>query len=339
MKVLVLGATGFIGQRLVSHLRDVGWATPLLAGRRPPATLTGGLEFRQVDTLDVGSLRRALADVDAVVNCVAGEGDAIGLGAKLLVEAAMHTSHPRIVHMSSMAVYGRQEGYLAEDSPLDPGGSWYSQAKCEAERHMTAYAAAGQRLVMLRPGCVHGPGSDMWVAQIARLLAAGRLGDLGPLGAGWSNLVHVDDVCAAVLLALHHEPETGGQTGAIAPAIFNLAGQDSPRWNRYFVDLAQAIGAGPAQTISSARLQLDARLGTLMIRVLQRISGKSGWFGKELPVAMSPSFLRLWQQDLRLDGQRAHSVLKFVARPYEQGLAESAQWALTQGIGTAAAVR
>ncbi|WP_457825303.1 NAD-dependent epimerase/dehydratase family protein, partial [Staphylococcus aureus] len=83
--------------------------------------------FRQVDTLDAASLRQALGDIDAVVNCVAGHGDAIGRGAQLLVEAALQTSRPRIVHMSSMAVYGNQEGCLNEDSPLDPAASWYAQ--------------------------------------------------------------------------------------------------------------------------------------------------------------------------------------------------------------------
>lgn len=329
MRVLVLGATGFIGQRLVAQLCDSGWATPVLAGRRRPASLAGTLEFRQVDTLDAESLRRALGDIDAVVNSVAGDGDAISQGARLLVEAALQTSRPRIVHMSSMAVYGRQEGCLREDSPLDPGASWYAQAKCEAERHMTAYEAAGERLVMLRPGCVHGPGSDMWVGQIARLLVAGRLGEIGAWGEGWSNLVHVDDVCAAVLLALRHEPVGSG------PAIFNLAGQDSPRWNPYFRDLAQAIGVGPVRTLSTTRLQLDARLGTPLIRILQRVARKTGRPSQGLPVALSPSFLRLWRQALRIDVERAHSQLQFVPRSYAQGIAESAQWALSEGIGTA----
>ncbi|MGF2049648.1 hypothetical protein ACQUET_13245, partial [Lactococcus lactis] len=78
-------------------------------------------------------------------------------------------------------------------------------------------------------------------------------------------------------------------------------------------------------------------LGTLFIRVLQRLARAAGKSGRGLPVALSPSFLRLWQQQLRLDGQRARSVLGFAPRPYAQGLAESAQWARNEGIGTARA--
>lgn len=338
VKVLVLGATGFIGQRLVSCLRASGWATPVLAGRRAPAVNADGLEFRQVDTLDASSLRRAMGDIDAVVNCVTGQGGAIARGAQLLTEVALQTSCPRIVHMSSMAVYGRQEGCLNEDSALDPGASWYAQAKCEAEEHMKAYAQAGHPVVMLRPGCVYGAGSDMWVAQMARLLVAGRIGDLGALGEGWSNLVHVDDVCAAVLLSLQFTAEVDGPAERGA-AIFNLVGADSPRWNRYFVDLAQALGVSPANRVPPIRLKLDARLGTLFIRMAQRVANAAGWSGLRLPVAVSPSFLRLWHQDLRIDGQRARALLKFAPRPYSQGLAESAQWAFDEGIGTARVVR
>ncbi|MGC8169890.1 hypothetical protein, partial [Salmonella enterica] len=78
--------------------------------------------------------------------------------------------------------------------------------------------------------------------------------------------------------------------------VFNLTGDDSPRWNRYFVDLALALGAGAAPRISPLRLKLDARLGTLFIRVLQRLARAAGKSGRGLPVALSPSFLRLWQQ-------------------------------------------
>ncbi|WP_457832651.1 hypothetical protein, partial [Staphylococcus aureus] len=81
------------------------------------------------------------------------------------------------------------------------------------------------------------------------------------------------------------------------------------------------LGAGAAPRISPLRLKLDARLGTLFIRVLQRLARAAGKSGRGLPVALSPSFLRLWQQQLRLDGQRARSVLGFAPRPYAQGLA------------------
>lgn len=326
MKVLVLGASGFIGQRIVAMLEQSNWATPVIAGRRVANGAASGVERRQVDTLDLDSLKSALTDIDAVVNCVAGNGPVIATGAKLLVEAALATSKPRIIHMSSMAVYGRKEGELSEDAGLDPELGWYAKAKCEAEAYMTDYAKAGNKVVMLRPGCVHGPGSEMWVGRIARLLVAGRLGNIGVEGDGWSNLIHVDDVAAAVLLSLRHEPAQP------EPTIFNLSAPDSPRWNQYFNDLAIALGAVPVKSVNPKFIKLDAKVGAPFIKIAEIGLRKLRLSTKFLPVAVPPSLLKLWRQQIKLKHDRARDQLKFTPRSYEQGLAESADWARQNGI-------
>ena len=106
---------------------------------------------------------------------------------------------------------------------FEASGRINARAKCEAEAHMLTYARAGGTVVMLRPGCVWGPGSDLWVGRIGRLLRSRRLGDLGAAGDGWTNLVHVDDVCKAAVAAL----------GLVQPRgeirTYNLAAPDSPR--------------------------------------------------------------------------------------------------------------
>ncbi|MBW9332434.1 NAD(P)-dependent oxidoreductase [Herbaspirillum sp. RU 5E] len=327
MKVLVLGASGFIGQRIVWLLGQSNWATPVIAGRRAAqVSASSGIERRQVDTLDLDSLKTALTDIDAVVNCVAGNGPVIATGAKLLVEAALATSRPRIIHMSSMAAYGRQEGELSEDAPLDPELGWYAKAKCEAEASMCAYAKAGNQVIMLRPGCVHGPGSEMWVERIARLLVAGRLGNIGAEGDGWSNLIHVDDVAEAVLLSLRHEPVPQ------EASIFNLSAPDSPRWNQYFSDLAMALDAVPVKSVNPKFIKLDAKIGAPIIKISEILLRKLRLPTKFLPVAVPPSLLKLWRQQIKLKHDRARDQLHFAPRSYEQGLAESAAWARENGI-------
>lgn len=321
MRVLVLGSSGFIGKRIVAQLRDSGWAEPILAGRSKPKAGTDNLEYRQVDTLDLQSVVAALRDVDAVVNCVAGTGQAISKGAEILVQAAVQTSRPVIVHMSSMAVYGARQGDLDEDSPQDPAAGWYAKAKCEAEQSMRAYAQAGHRLVMLRPGCVHGPGSDMWVGRIAKLLVARRLGDIGSAGDGWSNLIHVDDVAAAVLLALKFKPLEA------KAAVFNLAAPDSPRWNQYFVDLAVLLGATPVKTLNPKLLALDSKIGAPIIKLAEILARKLRFHTDSFPVAVPPSLLRLWNQHIHMTVDRAIGDLGLNPRPYQVGLEQSAEWA------------
>ena len=316
MKVLVLGATGYIGQRLVQRLSESGWATPIAASRR---ALPGRRTVR-LDATDVVALEHALEDVDAVVNCVAGSARAIAEGAAALVEAARGSSCTRIVHFSSMSVYGDQEGQVAEEAARDSSIGWYARAKNDAEQAFERFAADGGSAVLLRPGCVWGAGSELWVGRIARLLAWHRLGDLGAAGDGWSNLVHVDDVCSAVLAALRQAPAEG------TLRTYNLSAPDSPRWNDYFVDLAVQIGAVPVSRVGRRQLRADTRYAAPPLKLLQLAAARAGIAPRRMPEVFAPGLLPLFGRQLRLRSDRAERELGLRWTPYAKALAESVQW-------------
>lgn len=319
-RVLVLGATGYIGRRLLMLLGRSDWAHPVAASRSLGPGLLDGVEARHVDTLDAASLRNAVADVDAVVNCVAGSPAAIAEGARLLVDACLQSGAPRIVHMSSMAAYGSREGHVTESSPLDPTLGWYARAKCDAEAHFRRYAAEGRSALLLRPGCVYGSGCELWVGRIGRLLRNRRLGDLGTAGDGWSNLVHVDDVCAAVAAGLRL-PIACRQM-----PIFNLSAPDSPRWNQYFLDLGVAIGATPVRRIRETQVQLDAWALGPLIKLCELVARRRGVPGRSVPVPVSRSLVKLWPQQILLDSSAALRELGPFTHSYQAGLAESVEW-------------
>ena len=202
-----------------------------------------------------------------------------------------------------MSVYGDAEGLVNEDLPLDQPTGWYGEAKRQAETHMSEFAQNGGEVCVLRPGCVFGPGSELWVGRTGRWLEAGRLGDLGIAGDGWSNLVHVDDVCQAVLSALKLEIMSG------EVPIFNLAAPDSPRWNDYFVDLAIAIGAIPVQRISARKLRFDSLVAGPPLKIAERLIKYFGKRNRNLPEPIPPGLVRLWGQQIRLDTTRATEKL------------------------------
>jgi nucleoside-diphosphate-sugar epimerase len=319
MKVLVLGGSGYIGSRLCAMLRDSGWATPVSGSPRRRAA---GVESVRVDACDAASLAQALQGADAVVNCVAGNALAIAEGARALAQACAAAGCGRIVHLSSMSVYGLLEGVVREEAPLDPSLGWYAKAKCEAESHMAAFARDGGSVVSLRPGCVWGPGSQLWVGRVARLLRAGRLGDLGVAGDGWSNLVHVDDVCSAVLAALRLE-QAAGQI-----RTYNLGAPDSPRWNEYFVDLALAIGATPVRRIAPLQLRMDAWLAGPPLKIAQSLLSRARIAAHVVPDPLPPGLLGLWERHLHLDSQSAQRELRVAWTPYWDALKQSAAWFL-----------
>lgn len=324
MNVLVLGGFGFIGRCVAEALQASGWAHPICGSRHQKAGAPGPQSIN-VDTRDLVGLTAALEGMDAVVNCVSGDKASIAGGARCLVEAASRARCRRIVHLSSMSVYGGVEGVVTEDALLDSTTGWYARAKCEAEGHMLGFAGQGGEVVILRPGCVTGPGSKLWVGRIGHWLSAGRIGDLGPGGDGWSNLVHVDDVCQAILMALRL-PVHGDR-----PAKFNLAAPDSPRWNDYFTDFALASHATPLRRLSARHLRMDACVAGPPLKVAERLLGKLGRRTSTLPDALTPALLRLWAQEIRLDASAATRELRLGWTSYGDALDASVAWFCSSG--------
>jgi len=307
MKVLVLGGRGYLGSHLVRHMQAAGREAPTVASRQ------AGGDGLALDVRDAAALARALRGFDAVINCVAGSAAAIAGGARALAQAAPQAQVGTVVHLSSLAVYGEQEGTVDESSPFAPADGWYGRAKQAAEASMRSLAAHGARVTVLRPGCVWGPGSLLWLDRIVQWLGQGRLGDLGEFGDGWTHGVLVDDVCEAVVQALRRPAAAG------APRVLNLAAPDSPRWNTWFTDLALATGAIPLRRIAPLQLRADAWLLGPVLHGARHLLGRQA--GGRLPFALTPGLLRLWQRQLRMDSTAASRALGLAWTPYPVVLA------------------
>jgi nucleoside-diphosphate-sugar epimerase len=297
MRVLVLGATGYVGRHIVQALAATDWAEPIAASRHGAVAL---------DATDTAALIPVLGQADAVVNAMAASPQDMIANAQAL-RAALAGKSLRLVHFSSMAAYGNVEGSIDEDRPLLGDLGPYSAAKAQTERILRDCAEA----VMLRPGCVYGGGSPQWSTRIARLLRAHRIGDLGAAGDGCSNLVHVDDVARAVLAALR-QPEAGGQA-------YNLSMAQAPTWNEYFIAYARALGATPVSRIGARQLKLETKALAPALKIAE-IAGRRIGLARRLPPPLPPSLLRLWQQDIRLSSDKARRELGLQWTPWLDAL-------------------
>jgi nucleoside-diphosphate-sugar epimerase len=318
MRVLVLGAAGLVGQATIRHLQQNG--IECVAGvRRPAARLSAaGVESVQVEATDARSVAAAISKVTHVVNCVMGRPDTMVAATRNVCQAALQAGTSRVVHFSSCAVYGTASGLIDEDAPLGNGVDWYGTAKIECESIVQQSVGNGLAVVMLRPSCVYGPGSELWTARVGRLLAAHRMGDLGTAGDGRCNLIYVDDVAAAVGAALA-QPVVSG-------AVFNLSNPDPPTWNEYFLRYGRMIGAIPVRRLPGWQIRLEQKLFAVPLKLAQLAAARLHVSMDWIPDPITPSLLRSCGLDVTYDASRAATALGCVPTSLERGLALSAAW-------------
>jgi nucleoside-diphosphate-sugar epimerase len=317
-RILVLGASGFVGRHLNAALAGSDWALPLAAGRRVGSLPGEPAQRLAFDATDQSAMLNALQGVDGVVNCIAGNVDAMAASARVLFTAAASlAAPPRIVHLSSMAVYGPAVGYIDESSAL-AGTDPYALAKIATEQSAANYRAQ----VVLRPGIVYGPGGPQWTRRIAGWLFSHRIGDLGAAGDGYCNLLYIDDLVTAIAQALRL-PDVAGR-------VFNLAMAQPPTWNDYFIRFARALGAVPVARIGRRRLQLETKLLAPPLKIAEILFAKAGIRASNLPEPIPPSVVRLCSQDIRLDVSAAEKSLQMSWTELGEGLERSAHWVRQQ---------
>lgn len=202
-KVLVTGASGFIGRRLVAALVTAGAEVTALGRTRHSAAPFRGQKVRCLTGAmgDPTIARAAVAGQEVIFNLAYDFRDtgAANLAAlETVLAAAEAEGRARIVHTSSIVVYDDWPGgALTEASSMDrPGGSPYRQAKVAMERRLMTSPLP---VAILQPTIVWGPGSSLWTDGFAEALLAGAV--VVPEPEGLCQGVYVDDVVQACLRA------------------------------------------------------------------------------------------------------------------------------------------
>ena len=138
MKVLVTGASGFLGSAVLKAIRATEGMTALAGGRR-----NTGPDSVVFDILSSpATLAAALAGVDAVVHCAAGSAQATVAGTRNTLEACRMAGGRQVVHISSIAGYGNDQGTVLETTPqVKTTGRSHaaSKAMSEANRRTVAH--------------------------------------------------------------------------------------------------------------------------------------------------------------------------------------------------------
>jgi len=285
MKVLVTGASGFIGSALCRALVGAGHQVRAFYRPRPnhdiPLLLLGiDLEHCLGDITETGSLQEAVRGVEAVFHTAAKMGSrgkpeilyAITVGGtRNILHACLQAGVRRVVHTSSVAALGVPGwGKKPQPVPIDENHTWnvppdwwrYGHAKYLAELEVQKAVACGLDVVILNPSVVMGAGDIHRINGDAIFkIASGRFPVSLP---GGLNIVHIQDVVRGHLAALGL-----GRMGE----RYILAGENST-YLRFHQEIAGLVGVKPPVRVVPGA-------------VIRALAGPISLAGRFLPISTS----------------------------------------------------
>ena len=236
--VLVLGATGFIGQHLVVQLLNAGHTVRAAArGSNPLLQQLGSerLEIVRTDMSDEDDLDRALEGVSHVAHLATSQSrtweeylasDVRPL--ELLANSCLRHGVRRLVYTGTIDSYyaGATAGIINEDTPLDPAirrRNYYARAKAQAEQILTDFHRShGLPVVIFRPGIVIGRFGNPFHWGVGRWASEGVCEVWGD-GTNKLPLVLVDDVAAALVRGLECEGVEGRSYNLVDAPLLSRA--------------------------------------------------------------------------------------------------------------------
>jgi len=217
MKLLLTGATGSLGSRLVER-----WAgTHELTGTgRKEYAGKAKILFARGDLSDAAFAEQITRGQEVVVHCAAlasAWGDwesfysANVIATKNVVEGCRKNGVRQLVHISTPSIYYAPEDRrgIREEDPLPPPATHYAKSKLLAEELVRGSGL--QQTVILRPRGIFGPTDQVILPKILRLIRRGRF----PLLRGGKSLVdltHVDNVALALDACLTRAAALNGET-------------------------------------------------------------------------------------------------------------------------------
>lgn len=251
-RVLITGAGGYIGGRLVGAMAERGVELRTLV-RDPAPELDVDQTLCDLAGADAEPiLRTAAQGVDAIVH-LAGEDEVLAareparaladtvVATERVAEAAAVVGVPRLIYLSTVHVYGARmlpDTVLDEDMRVEPRNA-YAISRLASEHVAAAQASAPEQLVVFRltnsVGAPHHPGVDRWTLVANDLCRQGATrGQLSLRSSGtqWRDFVSLSWVCSAICAA------AGAGEASVPGGTYNL-GSGQPTTVRALAGLIQ----------------------------------------------------------------------------------------------------
>lgn len=320
-KVLITGADGFIGSRLMQRFIELGAEVVGVSLKANPAR-----GIHAADVSKAGDWQALMQGCDLVVHTAAVVSNSapeaayrtVTLGGTVnTVEAAIAAGVKRMVHLSSIAAYGLE--FSSERVESDPialfSGFPYCDAKAASEHPVLAAHASGKlQTCVIRPGDVYGPGSRPWVLIPLEMIRKNRF-MLPAHGKGHFSPIYIDDLIDAVVLAATR-PEASGE-------VFNITGDKSVSCAEFFTQHWRWAGKSGKPPMLSTALMSKVALG-------------GGWLIKNLlrqPTEISPGSIAMLTRTAGYSNQKAKDKLGFSPQvDLAEGFARTQTWLKSENL-------
>jgi dihydroflavonol-4-reductase len=318
MKILITGATGYIGGKmakyLYSHGSDVVCMTRM--GKE-----VNSLPVVEGDLLRPETLKKSCENMDIVCHFAGAMGmwlkeeTIISInvsGTENMVHAAKDAGVKFFLHISSGAVVGpRGSAPANEDTECHPC-TIYEQTKYEGEKLALRIAHnIGLPLCVVRPTFTYGPG-DPHKLLMFKLIKKGLFFFIGD-GASTNHPVYIDDLLDGIMLVLKKKP---------VQEVFILGGPRPVSKKEWAITIAKAIKVAPPRVCIPESL---AWIGANIMEPIGRLIGKKSPLTRSRVLAMS----RYWGMDI----SKARRELGYSPSvDLEEGVAKTVAWYINEGL-------
>ncbi len=319
-RILITGATGFLGSALARRLVVAGHRVRILRRESSLLAALAGVEYETA----IGDLRDAVAVSRAVRGCEIVFHSAALIqywdhrnalqrainveGTRHVVDACLQHGVQRLIHVSSVAAVG----YAPNATPIDETAAYnlapfrlnYADTKHDAELLVRAGIARGLDAVIINPGTIYGPGDRRRAAYIRGLASPFT-------SSGGMSIVDVDDVVEGAIRAWQR-----GKTGE----RYLLTAE-----NILFRDLGRIFAqhlhrTGPRIIVPSSVIRVCAALLTPIGRLRPE-----AW-------SLTPAMARVAHLTFFYSSAKAQRELGMVFRPVAETIARTVAWLREQGL-------
>lgn len=327
MKILLTGASGFLGGKLAELLAPYHQLRLLYRAEAQRASFPAGAEAVRGDLRDAASLERAMEGCDAAIHAAAlvkilapaRDFDEVNVeGLRGVLAAAERAKLSRLIYVSSFMALGPTEkgprGELDETAPAAERTfiNDYERTKTRADRLAREAIGAGRPVDVVYPGVIYGPGSLTEGNIIVRHLldlAGGKLPALlGKPERRW-NYVFVDDVAGGIVRLLEG-----------TPGRRYVLGGENVRQEEFYA-LAARLGRIKVPTLRMP--DLVARMSGFAMKSWAQITGGTP--------QLTPDLVEVYRHDWAYSSAKADHELGYAPRQLAAGMALTLDWLRREG--------